>query len=109
MKSIGTNASSMIAGACRPDDGHDQPEAGREAVARRGRRDADHDARDEAERAGLETLFPRVVLERIHGRRHAFPPVGVAGATISQRLVGDATSAVTAAGQAGDEPPGARA
>ena len=55
------------------DDGHDEPEAGREAVAGRGRRDADDDARDEAERPGLQPLLARVVLERVDGRRHVIP------------------------------------
>ena len=42
-----------------PGNSHDEAEGRRDAVARRGRRDADDDVRDVAEGTGLEALLPR--------------------------------------------------
>ena len=54
MQSIGRNATIMIAGAWKPTTRGDEAQRRRQAVAGRGRRDADHHVREERDRAGLE-------------------------------------------------------
>ena len=60
--SIGTKASTMMIGAWNPIPATavTDAERGREAVGGRRRGDADHDARDEPERACLQPLVERV-------------------------------------------------
>jgi hypothetical protein len=57
MNSIGRKARIRTAGACRPTAATTSVRTGGERVAGRGRGDADDHARDEAERALLQTLL----------------------------------------------------